>query len=570
VHTKKIKSMELKQIDVGALETCSCEFDLRKDLHIYVNYIRDRTIKRSVRENNMPKADAKRIAKLLSDAEALADIEESGGSAWLDFIEKLALALGFTRYDTEGEYLGYTSSSPSFPDNYIEFNQQAYEGFLFSAMQKQEQIIFDYLVGNYSASKNEWFTQSIYGRLDAFPIWGCATGVVPGIKFDKVRKFLFDCLASCRPGVWYETASLVGYLKKKHPYFLIALAPKFTSRWERDKGRYCNFAEQDKTSNKSEKILEKDPHAFDRVEGRFVERFLENIPLTLGYVDLAYGMPIKPGTRPSLGSVKAFKINESFLRFMTGSVPEPRVTVHPNHEIHVESQWHPAGMIAALDPFADLISADKICILKLNRLKIIQYLAGEKSPDLKKVLADLTKLPLPSNVAAELDEWAGHSETFILYQGCGLLEGEKTPSFTKDFELETLAAGLRLVRSPDTLFSELETAEQIPVLVTHRSNGLQAPPQGVKSVFTQKIEKARKTTKKELMTITQKTFITLFFQNGASLDAFVKALTEEKCFVDIDKERRTLTYAAEQKEQVDSVMKKLKKKYRIKIVRSQG
>lgn len=567
---KKIVSMDLQPIDVGSLESCRCEFDLRKDLHLYVEHIRDRTIKRSVRENKLPKADARRIAKLLSDADALTDIEETGESPWLDYIEKLALALGFTSYDTEGEYQGYSSSSPSFPDNFIEFNQQAYERFLASSMQQQEQIVFDSLVGKYSANQNEWFTQSIYGRLDTFRSWGCATGVVPGIKFDKVRAFLFHCLASCQPGVWYETASLVGYLKKKHPFFLIPQVPQYAHRYERDKGRYCNFSEQEKASYNSEKISEKDRDAFERVEGRYVERFLENIPLILGYVDVAYAMPIQPEKEPSLGRIPAFKINDCFLRFMSGSVPEPRVTVHPNHEIHVESQWYPAGTIARLAAFSDVVSMDKICILKLNRMKVVQYMAADNTADVKKVLADLSQQPLPANVAAELEEWAGHSETFVLYEGCGLIEGRNLPSFAEKFELETLAANLRLVRSPDALFSALETAEHIPVLVTHRSNGLQAPPSGVKSVFAQKFEKAREIANKELMSITQKTFISLFFQNGASLDAFSKALIEEKCFVEIDKQRRTVTYGAEKKEQVDAVIKKLKKKYQIKVARAQG
>ena len=565
----KLKNLSkvLNPIDVGAWETYSCEFDLRKDLHVYIDYIQSREVKRSVRGNKIPKADARRIAKQLSDAEALKDIDEQGESDWLDFIEDLALALRFTSYDTNGEYIGYTSSSPSFVDNYIEFNEQAYQRFLTSSMQQQEQRLFDYLVGSYSDSINEWFTRSIYGRLNPFDSWGCATGIIPGLKFDKARTFLFDCLAACQPGVWYDTASLVDFLKKKHPYFLIPLAPKFTYRSERQRGRYCNFAETKQDSYKRMDIAEKKRDAFERVEGRFVERFLENIPLTLGYVDLAYGTSIEPGIKPSLGSVKAFKINDYYLQFRGGLIPEPRVNVHPNHEIHVESSSYPAGMIAKLDPFADLISTDKICIFKLNRMKIVHYMADEHTTDVKKILEALSALPLPANIATELDEWAGHSETFILYEGCGLIEGKTLPAFTKDYELESLAADLRLVRSPDDLFAELETTQHIPVLVTHRSTALQAPPQGVKSVFTQKIKKAKQTVKKELINITQKTFITLFFQNKASLDVVAKALSEDKCFVEIDKQRKTVTYTAEQKKQVDSVMKTLKKSYRIKINR---
>ncbi|BBO83742.1 hypothetical protein DSCO28_43080 [Desulfosarcina ovata subsp. sediminis] len=567
---KNQPAMALKTVDVATMDVCSCEFDIRKDLHVYVNYVRERSVKRSVRENKISKADAKRIAKQLSDPEALTDIDEFGESPWLDVVDNLALGVGFVDYDTQGEYLGYTSSSPSFVDNYIDYNEPAYQRFLASSMQQQEQLLFDHLVGRYSNSDNEWFAPSAYGRLDTFSVWGCATGVVPGIKFDKVRSFLFKCLADCQPGIWYETASLIDYLKQNHPYFLIPQFPKFKYRTNEKDGRYGNFSEVDKASQTSDKISEKDRDAFERVEGRFVERFLENIPLTMGYVDLAYATSDNSGTKPSLGRIKAFKINGGFLPFMQGSLPEPAVTVLPNHEIHVESPWYPAGMLAKLEPLADLVSTDRICILKLSRTKAVAYLAEEEAADPKKDLESLTGQPLPANVAAELAEWAGQSESFVLYQGCGLVEGKNLPALIDPYEVETLSADLRLVQSPDTLFCELEQAEQVPVRVTHHANGFKRPPEGVQSVFIKNLKQQKKTKQKELITIRQQTSITLFFQDGVSLGVFTKALTENQCFVEIDKERRTVIYPTDQKAQVDSVIKQLKKNYRIKLVKEKG
>ena len=390
---------------------------------------------------------------------------------------------------------------------------------------------------------------------------------MPYIKLDMARIFLFHCLKSCKPGVWYETASLIQYLKKTHPFFLIPEKPAFRHQWEKEQGRYCNFFEYEIASNQSIKISEKDPDSFERVEGRFVERFLEYIPLLLGHVDLAYDTPKKSEIRPSLGKQKAFRVNERFLRFMNGEISEPRVMVHPNHEIHVESDFYPASTLERLAPFSDLVTSDRICILKLNRMKAVKYIAEANSSNLKRFLEELTRNPLPVNIAAELDEWAGHSEKFLLYQDCGLLEGNDLPPFTKDFELESISAGLRLIRSPDVLFSRLEKAEQVPLLVTHRSNAFVAPPNGAISLFARKMEKAKKTTLKEAMTIAQKSYITLFFETGAFLGAFEKALIEEKCVAEVNKTRRTITYAAEQKQQVDAAVAKLKKNYRVKIVR---
>ena len=114
------------------------------------NYIRNRTLKRFVRENKLPKPDLKRLAKLISDPVAMSDVDEYGESDWIDFIDGLALRLHFIDYDTEGDYAGYTSRSLSFPDNYIEFDTEMYNAFVNKSLQEQEQMIFDSLVDSYS------------------------------------------------------------------------------------------------------------------------------------------------------------------------------------------------------------------------------------------------------------------------------------------------------------------------------------------------------------------------------------------------------------------------------------
>jgi hypothetical protein len=53
-------------------------------------------------------------------------------------------------------------------------------------------------------------------------------------------------------------------------------------------GRYGNFHESKEAWGHEIDIRERDPDSFERVEGRYVERFLEGIPLVLRYVDVAY------------------------------------------------------------------------------------------------------------------------------------------------------------------------------------------------------------------------------------------------------------------------------------------
>ena len=41
-------------------------------------------------------------------------------------------------------------------------------------------------------------------------------------------------------------------------------------------------------------------------------------------------------------------------------------------------------------------------------------------------LRELTGRTLPQNIVAELEEWTGHSENFILFEGFGVLEGDRS------------------------------------------------------------------------------------------------------------------------------------------------
>ncbi|MCA1786806.1 MAG: hypothetical protein LC657_12595, partial [Desulfobacteraceae bacterium] len=363
--------------------------DLRKDLHVFVNYISNRTVKRSVRENTLSKADLKRLAKLISDPFAVSDVDKYGESDWIDFIDGLALRLDFIDYDTEGDYAGYTSRSLSFPDNYIEFDTEMYNAFVKKSLQEQEQMIFDSLVDSFSSSRNEFYSFNALSRLDRFGTWGCATGVMPLLDFSKIRRRIFAHLKHYTPGVWYSTASLIRRLKDLDPYFLIPEKPRYKYKHDEKQGRYCNFFES-KYGGYEPTVKPTEPDAFERVEGRYIERFLEYIPLCMGYVELVYGKKQQADIFPSMGQVKGFKVTERFLRFINGAIAEPKVTILPNHEIHIESGSYPVNMINRLSPFGRMMSEDKICVMKLDQKRIIDFMAENDGFDVKEFLDQIS------------------------------------------------------------------------------------------------------------------------------------------------------------------------------------
>ena len=144
------------------------------------------------------------------------------------------------------------------------------------------------LVGQGQGSASEFYRRGVLGRLEGFNHWGSAIGVMPTLDFPAIRRFLLGLLAECPCGQWLSTASLVEHLKNHHRYLIIPAKPKFKNEQESKYARYGNFHESKDAWGHDINVHESDPDGFERVEGRYVERFLEGVPLVLRYVDVAY------------------------------------------------------------------------------------------------------------------------------------------------------------------------------------------------------------------------------------------------------------------------------------------
>lgn len=558
--------MELTPIDVTGLDVFSNPCDLRRDLHIFVRYVQEREVKRSYRGNNLSKSDFLRLAKMMSDPEAVDEVREQGSSVWVDYVDELALKLGFVSYDTKGTYVGYTSSEPSFPDNYIQLNAPTYRQFLESPLARQEHRLLDTLLEEREGCNSEFYRTSVLGRLSGFSGWGCATGVVPTLDFPKIRRFLLDLLQTCQIGVWYSTSSLVQYLKTAHPFFLIPQNPEYKDRWGREKGRYGNFHESKDHWGHETDISEHDPDAFERVEGRYVERFLEGIPLILGYMDVAYSSQPYEGLYPPINTLKAFRVNNRLLRAMQRDIPPPKVTVQPNFEIYVESEFYPANVLAQLTPLADVVSEDILTILRLQKEKVAAHLAEDEKLNVVALLTQLAGREIPPNVARELDEWAEHSEKFTLYEGFALLEGDEDLPAADPFTVERISPTIRIVHSPDALFARLEEAELVPLRIEHPASTLRLLPQKARTVFAQTPQVAKPKPKvREPVILMRHTTITLHFPTGKLLEKFRQALLDIRCPVEADKDNLTITFSRRYEPQVDQVIQALEKEYLIRI-----
>ena len=552
----------LTPVDVSKKDRVSNRRELRRDLHVFVRYIEDQQVKRAHRNNALSKADSKRLAKLMTDPGAEEEINQKGYSIWVNLIDRMALKLGFVAYDTEGSYAGYSSREPSYPENYIEFRDKKYRSFLKLSLKDQEQLLLDSMVNTYSYDNNEFFEWAKLGRLDPFDTRGCATAIVPTLDFAGIRRFLLRLLAACDRGVWYSTSLLIEYLKSEHPYFLIPEKPGFKDNWRKKEGLYCNFHETKNEYGDRKQISENDPDAFERVEGRFVERFLEGIPLIFRYVDVAYSRKENRDIYPSLNRLKAYRVQERFLRFMNGEVSDPKITVQPNFEVHVESLFYPFNILSRLSLFTEVLAEDNVIILKLNKQKVAEQLAGNEKLDVIGDLRELTGRTLPQNIVAELEDWTGHSENFILFEGFGLLEGDEKHDHDS-FTVEEISPQIRIVRSPGTLFKRLEQAELVPLQIIHKNSCLQPPPEKAATVFPK--ESAGAPRLKEALTLLRQTMIVLHFPGSASLKKFYKAFLDARCVVRADTSNLTLTYDARYEAQAEAILKQLEKEFIVQI-----
>ncbi len=580
-----------QEADVKALDVVTNSRELRRDVHVFVNYIRDRDVKRTHRSNELPKSDIKRLAKLIGDPQTLEEVQATGTSPWIFFIDRLALTLGFVRYDTEGEYIGYSSTALSYPNNYIRFREQTYEKFLSDSPITQEKCILNALIKRYDSRVNEFFSNTCsLSVLDHFDTFGCATGVVPSIRFDKARMYLLDLLKECKSGVWYSTASFIQYLKKEHPFFLIPQNIEVQDRWWKGE-RYCNFHERGEQWGRGETIQDNAPDAFERVEGRFVERFLENIPLSMRYLDVAYdkayerrekyqsrykrdsymvirgkenqASKTKKQIYPLINQLKAFRVNDRFLRVMNKQIRKPRVTVLPNFEIHVDSDIYPVNVMVQLTPFADVIADDVAIVLKLKKNKVAAQIVEHEELNVISLLDELADKKLPQNIRSHLEDWRAHAEMFTLFYGFGLVECAENLVLPEGFTVEGITPNIKIVRAPAKLFAQLESSELVPVLLKHPDSSVRQPEKGVRSVF--RVVSPDTKRQKKAVTIKKKKEVSLYFPSKTLLNRFAKELKKSKLPFGLNELTNSISFSESREPQLEAVIKAMGNEYTINI-----
>jgi len=266
---------------------------------------------------------------------------------------------------------------------------------------------------------------------------------------------------------------------------------------------------------------------------------------------------------PSINQLKAFRVNDRFLRVMNRQIRKPKVTVLPNFEIHVDSDIYPVTVMTQLTPFADVIADDVAIVLKLNKNKVAAQIAEHEELNVISLLDELADKKLPQNILTHLEDWTAHAEMFTLFDGFGLLECDEQLVLADGFTVEDITPNIKIVCSPAKLFAQLESSELVPVLVKHPDSSVRQPEKGVRSVFCDNSPDTKR--QKKAVSIKKKPSVTLYFPSKTLLKRFAKELKKAKLPFGLNELTNSITFSESREPQLEAVIKAMGTEYTIKI-----
>lgn len=449
---------------------------LRRDLYRFMNYVVGYDLKRSHRANTIPKGPAKKLAKMLSHKDELAYVEHHGSGYWSDFISQLARCMNLVSFDTKGKYMGYSSIEPSYPDNYIIPCKESWEHYLQCSSLDKEKAIRK---GLDTYIKNEFHHVPLFFPHERFESFGSGVNAASKMNLAKIRSALLDILLELKPGLWYSLSDLIAYIKKNH--FNLIINRTTRDRTTKDNIYHCFYEYPNKGKEgpyeeryRRQEIQEGEIDAFERVEGRYVAFFLEQIPFILGFVNLAHSPdPPSPMRPPPYGNLLAFSLTQKFFT-VHGKDPsynQVTVTIQANHEVVVQYSGYAEMELEIFTRYGTLINDDQSLIFRLEKKKIADRVAqGEDVSSIIRQFRTISSSPLPQNIVQEIESWGSHGEKITLYRGYSLLEIEKNK--LKEVSCEgtqlagyinkTIDSNIFMVKEAEDIFLSLEDQGYFP------------------------------------------------------------------------------------------------------------
>jgi hypothetical protein len=473
------------------------------------------------------------------------------------FIDILAYNMNWVSYKKyQGEDRYYTKT---YTDNYIRVPDDNYQNHLSLSLQQQEEKITKHLISRYSKKHHEFITESPIGYLTPFSRY-CSFN---NINFHHARVLLLDLISQLEPNNWYSTESLIYYLKLNHPYFIIPRKPE-SVRAAKEKDRYKGIYTTD--AGYSE-VKQSDKKAFEKVEGRYVERFLEYIPFIMGYAEIAYDFSIGEKTNPSIGQLVAFKPTSKLFRYRNKSIEEAKIIVQPNFEISIESEIYPTQIMHELISLGKLIKKDVVTQVKIEKNKVIQKVAKEPSFNPVEYLTKIAKTELPNNLKIELEEWAGQSDAFVIYEDMYLFESQFQLPSVKNLIIDKIDNNLSIIKKDSGITNELEEKEALPIKkLVHKDTAFLGLDTAYKSIFVKSKNTKKKILKNlEKLEIKKEIIIKLLFPNTEQLNIISGCLLKKGCVFSVNNGEKSITLSQKNEPMLKEVLKDAGKQFQLDI-----
>lgn len=471
--------------------------DLRRDVYLFVDFVRREGLKRAHRTNEIPRASALKLAKILARPGEEVGVEPEVEAEWADFVSRLARSLGLVDFDVEGVYAGYSSHEPSFPDNHVVVQTKRFEAWLASSPLEKERAIVDTLA---KTTHSEFFSRStLFGWEPRFDSAGRAIGPHSRLDLPAVRRRLLALLAKLPAGEWLRMEELIAHvkatardailppaIKKPGPKDPIRRAAKGEAA---DDDLYENFREDpdERWKQGPRALTEQTPDVFERVEGRYLQYFLQEIPYLCGFVELALvKLPANaPPGKPPRERVRAFKLTPGLAQVVRAdpALDQVSVTVREDFEVVVEAPSWPDQELDQLRPFCVTLAEEPPTHrLRIDQKRAVAWAATRpEAHPIAPILFALTRGSLPESVAAAVDAWSGHAHKLTVLEDVTLIELLGPEADAVRAELGALALpdappGFAVTRDPKRAVAVLEEKLRVPVVVTHEATGFSAGP----------------------------------------------------------------------------------------------
>mgnify|MGYP000893341400 CR=1 FL=1 len=371
--------------------------DIQHDLFAMIKYIENKKIK-ALKSGEMSKKDFVEAGKLLKIQEKLDSINKIEDGGWIYLLKTLLDYLHLI--EIKGNYLVAASEAGKF---------------LSISPFEQVKVLYE-----------TWLEQSRYNEFKRIKELSLdedkhCRGFIPDIYRVKsalrtVMNFLEN---TTEPGKWYHISDFINGIRCYDIDFLITryYAPSYYSDYDGRGPDYKGIYPFGGNHWKDKLYMRED---WDKVEGRFLRKILEEPLYWLGMVTLCYVE----------GELTGFKWTPygAFALSLSGKIKdmplkEKVILVQPNFDLLLETGQGTVPVQYHLERFCDSLGGDRVKTYHISKQSFYRGLqSGLAGNEIIKFLQEQSRTELSQNVIFTLKDWTSFYEKIVITRDAMIIE----------------------------------------------------------------------------------------------------------------------------------------------------